>query len=50
MSDPVLKIMKKDNKRTTAIPLGRADDVDFEAAAVVVVFVVFVVFVVEGNQ
>jgi hypothetical protein len=49
MSDPVLKIMKKDNKRTTAIPMGRADDVDFEAAAVVVV-VVLVVFVVEGNQ
>jgi hypothetical protein len=45
----VLKIMKKDKRRTTAIPMGRAADVDVEAAAVVVV-VVLVVFVVEGNQ
>jgi hypothetical protein len=42
MNDPVLKIMKKDNRRTTAIPIGRAADVDVEAEVVVVV--------VEGNQ
>jgi hypothetical protein len=43
----VLKIMKKDRRRTTAIPIGRAADVEVEAAVVVVV--VLVVLVV-GNQ
>jgi len=37
MSDPVLKIMKKDNKRTTAIPTGTAADPAVDAGAEVVV-------------
>jgi hypothetical protein len=36
INDPVLKIMKKDKRRTTAIPIGRAADpavaADFVAA------------------
>jgi hypothetical protein len=43
MSDPVLKIMKKDKRRTTAIATGRAVDVCVDAPTVVVV-------VVDGNQ
>ena len=40
MSDPVLKIMKKDKRRTTAIPIGRAADPAVDAGAeVVLVFV-----------
>jgi hypothetical protein len=44
INDPVLKIMKKDKRRTTAIATGRAVDVEVEAAVVVVVVLVV------GNQ
>jgi hypothetical protein len=37
MNDPVLKIMKKDKRRTTAIPIGRAADPAVDAGAEVVV-------------
>jgi hypothetical protein len=40
MSDPVLNIMKKDKRRTTAIPTGRAADPAVDAGIEVVVVVV----------